>query len=124
MEGSVFQADSLTRKELVQFAPFSSVENTIVSPDNAIALGETDTLFYLDTGISPPKFIVSFLFHLIEGEVTVHVEQKVGMAFESMQHTFVDTGTYVLFNSPLNKATVTGIGITSLYDWVVGYTEV
>jgi len=123
MEGSVFQADTLSRKELVQFAPFFEAEDTVVSPNNSIGAGEVVNLFSLPAELGAPMYRVAFLFHLIEGEIELHISGKEGSSSVPWEvtHTFSGTGTYILFDSNLVEAAVSGISESSLFDWAFSY---
>jgi len=120
VEGSVFQADSLSRKELVQFAPWGDYENIVVSPNNEVLAGVTNDIIYFD-----PIGSRAFMFHLQEGSVILRLGLQDTPPMGSVtltNHRLVTTGTYILFGTvSLRNAAVEGISTSSLYDWVGGY---
>jgi len=128
MEGSVFQADDSSRKELVQFAPWADHENIIVSPSTEIIQDAVTQLYLVDLSAMVP---VSLLIHLHEGTIGIALA---GLTYDppggaqppiikSINSFYLETtGTFMFVNlNSVNEINIMGGSATSTYDWVLGY---
>ncbi len=94
MEGSVFQADETSRKELVQFAPFMLASEIVSAP--RVVLPPNSSIDIV-SNLTAPK--VSFICHLVSGRITIKVgHQNLGSSI--IANTVLSgTGTFMMLGA-------------------------